>query len=150
MKQKKRPMTLLEIMVVIFIIGIVGTVIGVNMRGSLEQGKAFKSEKGSKQVYEILNLEIAKGNIEPSDITTKKAVQFIRDSGLAPDSRKLLEDGWSKPYRILVKEDGTDVRVISDAFVRYLRNKKKLTPAKIHEKYFWMDETETREIEDGA
>jgi len=143
-------MTLLEIMVVIFIIGIVGTVIGVNMKGSLEQGKAFKSEKGSKQVYEILNLEIAKGNIEPAELNTKKAIQYIRDSGLAPDARKLMEDGWSHQYRILVKEDGTDIRVVSDSFINFLRTKKKLSPTKIQEKYFWMDESESREIEEGA
>ena len=71
-KKKKQPMTLLEIMIVIFIIGIIGSVIGYNMKGSLEEGKAFKSKEGSRQVYEILTLEVAKGT-EMSEITSKTA-----------------------------------------------------------------------------
>ena len=42
--QKKRALTLLEIMIVIVLIGIIGSVIGVNMKGSLDAGKAFKSD----------------------------------------------------------------------------------------------------------
>ncbi|MCI5051625.1 MAG: type II secretion system GspH family protein [Simkaniaceae bacterium] len=149
-KRKKRPMTLLEIMVVIFIIGIVGTVIGVNMKGSLEQGKAFKSEQGSRQIYEILNLEMAKGSAIPTKLDSKTALRIVKDSGLAKDAKKLMEDGWGRPYRILVKDDESDIRVISDSFVRYMRTKKKMSHAQINEKYTWMDETNCREIAEAS
>ena len=33
---KKRPITLLEIMIVIFLIGVVGSIVGVNIKKSLE------------------------------------------------------------------------------------------------------------------
>ena len=55
--KKKYTMTLLEIMIVIFIIGIIGSVIGYNMRGSLDNGKAFKTKEGSRKLYEIIQLE---------------------------------------------------------------------------------------------
>jgi len=60
MMKKKRAVTLLEMMVVIFLIGIITTVIGFNMRGSLEEGKAFKSKQGAERLADILNLQIAK------------------------------------------------------------------------------------------
>ena len=66
-KKKQRPMTLLEIMIVIFIIGIIGSVIGYNMKGSLEEGKAFKTQEGIKQLYEIFHLEMAKGTASIDD-----------------------------------------------------------------------------------
>lgn len=136
-KRKKRSMTLLEIMVVIFIIGIIGTVIGVNMKGSLEEGKAFKSEKGSKQVYEILTLELSKGNLDLSTLTFQQAKQVLANSGLTSDIDKLMEDGWGKQYHIVKTEDESDLRVISDNFIRYLK-KKGMKSTTIKKKYPWM------------
>ena len=49
MKKKKRSMTLLEVMIVIFIIGIIGSIVGYNMKGSMEKARAFKRVRGSKK-----------------------------------------------------------------------------------------------------
>lgn len=139
-KKQKRSMTLLEIMVVIFIIGIIGTVIGVNMKGSLEEGKAFKSEKGSKQVYEILTLEISKGNLNIESLSPADAIAAIKSSGFAVDPEKLLEDGWGKQYEILKTEDLSDIRIVSEGFVQYLK-KKGQKATEIKKKYPWMDKS---------
>ncbi len=147
MKRKKRALTLLEIMVVIFIIGIIGTVIGVNMKGSLEEGKAFKSEKGSKQIYEILTLEISKGNLELEEMTLAQIHDAVRHSGFASDPDKLLVDGWGKPYQIYKTEDG-DLRIASESFVQYLKRKGQKLPD-IRKKYPWMDTTGCAEIEES-
>ena len=61
MKCKKRYITLLEIMIVIFLIGIIGSVIGYNMKGSIDKGKVFRTQESIKQVHDILLLEIAEG-----------------------------------------------------------------------------------------
>lgn len=148
-KRKKRSMTLLEIMVVIFIIGIVGAVIGVNMKGSLEQGKAFKSEKGSKQIYEILNLELARGNLNPSTLTIDQVIQSLNASGLVQDASKLMQDGWGRPYHIFVTQDGSDVRVVSDAFINHLTSKRGMQRSAIFDQYFWMDARYGKSIQAG-
>ena len=53
LKKSKKAMTLLEVMIVIFIIGIISSVIGYNMKGSLEKAKAFKTEIHKIQGEEI-------------------------------------------------------------------------------------------------
>ncbi len=60
-RKTRRAMTLLEIMIVIFIIGIISSVIGYNMKGSLEKAKAFKTTEGIKKITEIFELELAQG-----------------------------------------------------------------------------------------
>jgi len=150
MKKKKHPLTLLEIMVVIFIIGIIGTVVGVNMKGGLEQSKAFKSEKGSKQVYDILTLEMAKGDLDFTALTYEVVKAAISSSGLANDAKKLLDDGWGKPYEIKVTLDGSDVRVVSKTFAQFIRKKKKISAKAFNEKYPWMNPAQCRNVEKTA
>ena len=43
-KKKQYALTLIEIMIVIVLIGLIGSVIGANMKGSLDEGKAFKTK----------------------------------------------------------------------------------------------------------
>lgn len=148
-KKKKGSMSLLEIMVVIFIIGIIGTVIGINMKGSLEEGKAFKSEKGSKQVYEILTLEISKGNLDLETLTLDGAIQAIANSGFAADPSKLIEDGWGKKYEILMTEDGSDIRIVSNNFLQFMKKKGK-TLDEIIDRYPWMNRSGCVELENQA
>ena len=113
-------MTLLEIMIVILIIGIVGSVIGYNMRGSLERGKAFKSREGAKKVYEILTLRMAEGitieNVIANPIVT------IQQSGLVSNPTELLKDGWNQDYVIDQTEHG-ELKVISQRYMDYLEKK---------------------------
>lgn len=127
-------MTLLEIMIVIFIIGIIGSVIGYNMKGSLEEGKAFKSEQGSKQVYDILTLEIAKGG-RIEDIV-ENPERYLDKSGFAKNPKKLLQDGWGQDY-LIIRNGVDDLFVVSHDYLRY-REKKNLDLEDLKEKFPWM------------
>lgn len=123
-KRKKRPLTLLEIMIVIFLIGIIGSVIGYNMKGSLDKGKAFKSEQAASRIREILLLEVAKGaNIEEVVGEPQKYLEF---SGLVEKPEKMLKDGWGGSFDIKIEKNGTDIKVVSDALRKYqqAQNKK--------------------------
>ncbi len=132
--KRKHPMTLLEIMIVIFIIGIIGSVIGYNMKGSLEEGKAFKSEQGSKQVYDILTLEIAKGG-RIEDIV-ENPERYLDKSGFAKNPKKLLQDGWGQDY-LIIRNGVDDLFVVSHDYLRY-REKKNLDLEDLKEKFPWM------------
>lgn len=136
MKVKKRhPMTLLEIMIVIFIIGIIGSVIGYNMKGSLEEGKAFKSEQGSKQVYDILTLEIAKGG-KIDDIVANPE-KYLQLSGFAKNPKKLLQDGWGKDY-LIARNGEDDLFVVSDTYLKYKNKKSPIDFDDLKETLPWM------------
>lgn len=120
MKRKKRPLTLLEIMIVILLIGLIGSVIGYNMKGSLDEGKAFKTRQGAEQIRDILLLEIAKGT--PRDTVIANPARYLKQSGLVKDVNKLMKDGWNNPYEILPKYSH-DISVVSERLISYDRSK---------------------------
>ena len=117
-KRTKRAITLLEIMIVIFIIGIIGSVIGYNMRGSLEKGKVFKTEQGIKMIYNVLELQLAQG-VSPDDVANNPS-QFLENSGVVQNVDRLLRDGWGNTYTVTVPMDPIPhVEVISDDYENY-------------------------------
>jgi general secretion pathway protein G len=121
-RKKKRSLTLLEIMIVIFLIGIIGSVIGYNVKGSLDEGRAFRSEQGASQLRDILLLEVAKGQNIENVILNKEL--YLEASGLAKDVKKILKDGWGEPYEITTNRAGTDILVRSKKWQAYQQKKK--------------------------
>jgi len=141
--KKKYALTLIEIMVVLFIITIVTSVIGVNMKGTMKEGKAFKSEKGSKQVYEILSLEIAK---DPDLIGTllENPEAILKNSGIVSDAKKILQDGWGDPFIMKISEQDGELKVTSKKWISHMKEKG-LNKEKMIEQYPWIDADEIQE-----
>jgi hypothetical protein len=123
-KKKKYAITLLEIMIVIFLIGLIGSVVGYNVKGSMEEGKAFRSEQGAAQIEDILSLETSDGT--SAELIAEDPESFLRRSGLCKDPVKMLKDGWGQPYEITALH-GT-IRVHSKKLERYKEKKQKAAP----------------------
>ncbi len=122
----KRAMTLLEIMIVIVLIGIIASVVGYNMKGSLDEGKAFKTRQAQEQIRDILLLEYANAPPEVSlDTIINNATLYLKQSGLVKDADSLVRDGWGKPLIIRLKDNNEDIEVLSDALDTYNAKKKK-------------------------
>jgi general secretion pathway protein G len=98
MKYKKRHITLLEIMIVIFLISIIGSVVGYNMKGAIDKGKRFKTEHAISQINDILLLEAGKGDTYES--IAGRAANIIAESGLIKEPAKFMNDGWGHPFVI--------------------------------------------------
>ena len=123
MRRRYRPFTLIEIMLVIFLIGLIGSVVGVNMKGSLDKGKVFRTEQAQKQLENVLSLQLAEG------LATKEGIEseperFLLASGLVKDVQKVLQDGWGNEFAITVQEDG-EVTAYSQALEDYKNRNKK-------------------------
>ena len=118
MKRKKRAFTLLEIMISILIITLITGAIGYNMRGTLEKGRAFRSEQGKQQLYDLLQICAAEaaGKKDLAAIA-KKPIDFLKETGLAKDPEKLILDGWGKPFEITIFEN--DFKIRSQALEDY-------------------------------
>ena len=143
MKIKKRAITLLEMMIVIFIIGIIGSVVGYSMKGSLNEGRAFKSEQGSKQVYDILMLGLANGDSINHVIKSPEAV--LEESGLVNNPKKMVKDGWNQKF-VIQKVGESDMIIYSPQWHKYLVEKKKIDESELHEMYPWAFPTNPDEI----
>lgn len=105
-------------MIVIFLIGIISSVIGYNVKGSLEKGKAFKSKQGKEKLEAILNLQTSAG-WSVDEICTNESYlkECLKDSGMIKDVDKAVKDGWNLPYTFRTVKD--QVVVNSDKLHEY-------------------------------
>lgn len=104
-KRKKRPVTLIEIMIVILLIGLIGGALAFNMRGSMDKGKEFKTEQNIARVYDALMMEYAKGE-KNLDTVIEKRETILEDSPLVKDAKKVLKDGWGAD--LIIEKQGED------------------------------------------
>lgn len=117
MKRKREPLTLIEIMVVIFLIGLIGSVLGFKMKNSLEDGKAFKTKAKIEKINDVLTLEMAKG--KSRDQVIANASRILANSSLFKEKEsEILVDGWGGPIEVLAKNNRS-IQVISEALKEY-------------------------------
>lgn len=117
---KKRFVTLIEMMIVMFLIALITGVIAWNYRGTLEEGKAFKTRAGIERLESILHLAAA-DNANLLDNIESNWQEAIKSSPLVQNANALIKDGWGQEYTVTV-EDG-DIHVRSNRFKEYIKNK---------------------------
>jgi hypothetical protein len=127
MKMKKRPLTLLEIMIVIFLITLITGVIGYNMRGTLDRGRAFRTERAKDQLYDLLMICLADHPGEADQII-KEPVRYLKTMGVAKKPEDLIKDGWGNPFVITLKGDKSDFSIKSESYEKYNKKREK-TPS---------------------
>ena len=121
--KKKRPFTLLEIMIVIFLIGLIGSVIGYSMKGNIEEGRAFKTKQARIKVKEILELELAKG-ADPGDVV-EKPEKYLKASGMLHNPEKMIFDGWGNKFELSLDDNG-EIKIFSKKYDSWKRGKTSL------------------------
>lgn len=102
-RQKKRYITLIEIMIVMFLIALIVGVLAVNYGGSLDEGKAFKTKMAIEKVSTILNLEAAKNPEFMSHISSWPEV--VKASPLVRNPNDFLKDGWGEDLKVEVQDN---------------------------------------------
>lgn len=105
MKKRKFALTLIETMVVIVIIGLVGSVIAYNVRGSLEKGKRFKTDQAVRMLEDIVSVEVATNGVDMEEFL-KSPEDFLKRTGMVKDPKSMLCDGWGKPFEFSVNKNG--------------------------------------------
>ena len=121
---QRRFVTLIEIMIVMFLIALITGVIAYNYRGSLDEGKAFKSKAGIEKLETILNLEASKNPQLASSIQSNWQ-EVVRRSPLVQDPNSLIRDGWGEEYQVTTDDNG-NIRVESRKFEEYRRSHQSL------------------------
>lgn len=134
MKIRKKAITLLEIMIVIVIIGVISSVIGFNMKGSLDAGRSFATERGSKEVHDILTMKQAQG--VSVDEMKENLLTYLEENEFVSTPKKLTKDGWKEEYQIVPLGKG-EFCVYSQHWRDYLSKKKHMTLEQMVEEYPW-------------
>lgn len=92
-------MTLVEMMIVMILIAVVGSAVAFNMKGAVNRGKVFKTERTLERIDSILNLALLEGRSKED--VQKNWKEIVLNSPLIElkkDSEIL--DGWGKPISI--------------------------------------------------
>ncbi|MEX1013123.1 MAG: type II secretion system protein [Waddliaceae bacterium] len=115
---QKRFITLIEIVIVMFLIALITGVVAYNYSGTLEKGKEFKTKAGIEKLEAILNLAIAE---DPELIENISAnwTNIVNGSVLVQNPSALETDGWGK--RFVVTEENGRIKVTSESIERYGR-----------------------------
>lgn len=122
-KTKKRNITLIEVMIVMFLIAMIAGVLAFNYRGTLEKGRAFKTEQGIEKVRTILELAVAErpGALNEMERDPQAWERLVEKSPLAHKPKELIQDGWGNKYevRINVVDGEQQIEVFSRKFETY-------------------------------
>jgi type II secretory pathway pseudopilin PulG len=108
---KKRALTLIEIMIVIFLITLITGTIGYSMKGSMDKGKKFKTEQAQEQLRDLLLICLSEGT--SPDKLESNAKHYLETSGLAKDPKGILKDGWGEEFTIKYDYNDKDFKISS-------------------------------------
>lgn len=115
---KKRFVTLIEMMIVMFLIALITGVIAYNYRGSLDEGKAFKTKAGIEKLETILNLEASKNPQAASNIQSEWQ-KYVLSSPIIHDAKSLIKDGWGEDYQVSIDQETGNIHVHSRKLEEY-------------------------------
>lgn len=110
---KKRALSLLEIMIVIFLITLITGAVGYNMKGSLSKGRELRTEQGKEQLHDLLLICLEESS-DNADKIAKSPVKYLKESGLAKNPEKLILDGWGEKYKITPTPNKKDFIIESE------------------------------------
>ncbi|GAB4238092.1 MAG: type II secretion system protein [Chlamydiales bacterium] len=102
-KCKKRKVTLIEMMIVMFLIAMIIGVVAYNYQGTLEESKAFKTKAAKERLTTILTVLITR-NPELEDDLESNWQKFVRSSPLVQNPNDLIKDGWGQEFDVRVEE----------------------------------------------
>lgn len=110
---------MIEMMVVMFLIALIAGALAINLGGSFEEGKAFKTKAGMDKLEAILNLEIAKYPQSTEQIRNNWK-EVARSSPIFKEE-SLLKDGWGEDYDVDFNKDMGSVYIYSKKYAEYQR-----------------------------
>lgn len=113
----RRHVTLIEMMIVMFLIAMIIGVVAYNYQGTLEEGKAFKTKAAKEKLETILTLAISENPSLRDDIEAKWK-EVVKSSPLVHNPNELMKDGWGEDYEVKIVDDR--LRVTSKHYNQYV------------------------------
>lgn len=117
-KITKRCVTLIEMMIVMFLIAMIIGVVAYNYQGSLEEGKAFKTRTAIQKLETILTIAVSENPNRIEDLESQWKA-YVQGSPLVSNAKDLIIDGWGEEYDVKVIDGKVEVH--SRKFDEYQR-----------------------------
>ncbi len=102
MKSTRRFVTLIEMVIVMFLIAMIIGVVAYNYQGSLDEGKAFKTKASMDKIQTILILHLSE---KPDANIESEWKEILKKSPLVPNAKQLSKDGWGEDFEVRVQDD---------------------------------------------
>ena len=118
---KKQFITLVEMMIVMFLIAMITGVIAYNYTGSLEEGKAFTTKAGINKIHDVLGLYYASHPDKLESVETEWQ-GILKQSNLVKNANELTKDGWGNTYEVNLDNE-TEIVITSAKYKAYLEKK---------------------------
>lgn len=118
---KKRALTILELLLVVSLIGLITGVLAYNMRGTLDRGRAFRTERAIERLRDLLLLALAEDNKTAEELA-KDPASVVKP--FTKNTKDLTHDGWKQEMKVTVVPGGRDFHITSEAWDRYKRNQR--------------------------
>jgi general secretion pathway protein G len=117
---QRRFVTLIEMMIVMFLIALIAGALAINYGGSLDEGKAFKTKANMDKLEAVLNLEISKYPQSATQIGNNWQ-EIARSSPIVKDPNSLVKDGWGEDYVVTINPDTGSIYIYSKKYDEYMR-----------------------------
>jgi len=114
--RKRRNVTLIEMMIVMFLIALITGVVAYNYTGSLDEGKRFKTKQAMDRIENVVNLAIA----ENPSFDIKDWEEAVKKSPLIKNPSNYLKDAWGGDFKVTL--DSGTVNVTSDNYEAHKKN----------------------------
>jgi len=121
---KRRFVTLVEMMIVMFLIAMITGVIAYNYSGGLDEGKAFKTREGMTKISNILEMYLTKNPEEKTNLNTTWQ-GIVNSSSLVKKGSDLIHDGWGGDYYVNFDENSGEIIITSKKYEDYQAKKGK-------------------------
>lgn len=114
----RRYITLIEIMIVMFLIALITGALAYRFGGALEKGYAFKTKANIERLEAVLNLAVAEDPPLMQDISSRWQ-EAVDRSPIVKDPESLKRDGWGNIFEVDI--DKGQIIVHSQRYDDYLR-----------------------------
>lgn len=116
---RRSAMTLIEIVVVMFFVTLISGVLAYNIKGSINEGKAFETLETMKQVEQLLDLSLIQ-NPSFAESIEDHWQELISQHPLVKHPKKLLKDAWGQPFEVSYDEE-EGLSIYSAPYEAYLQ-----------------------------
>jgi general secretion pathway protein G len=103
-RKSRRSLTLIEVMIVLFLIGMVISVLTYSMKGSMDEGKCFKARQRALQIEQLLMMVAAQTN-ESLEAVASDPAAYLERTGMVKKGTEFMTDPWGKPMLVSVEDN---------------------------------------------